>query len=160
MLLVFNNNMCEVSSMFKYSENDLYVRCGYDENFSHNYKKNPTGPFAMNYDTSVYNIQYAKSPNDGLSKHLVLKTFKGFIKVSDINKFSDIFDDSKYLKDQTNWAIPYLAYKHSNYGELIIKLANVLEKHWGGNPYQENLKKIIKRKTKVLKKTKNDNDKA
>ena len=140
--------------MFKYSENDLYVRCGYDENFSHNYKKHLTRPLAMNYEALVYDEKYIKRPNDELSKYLVLKTFKGFIKVNDINKFSDIFDGSKYLKDQTNWLIPYSSYKHSNYEELIIKLVNVLGKHWGGNQFNAISKETIKDNPKVLKKIK------
>ena len=131
--------------MFKYSEEDLYERCGYDGEYSYNSKKIPNEFLTMDYETPI--SQYIEKTNDGLSRHLVLKTFKGFIKVNDITKFSDIFDDSKYLKDQTNWIIPYSAYKHSDSDELIYKLAIILGKHWRG--YKEiPEKKLIKNKKK------------
>ena len=140
--------------MFKYSEEKLYERCGYDGKSSYNSKKISNKLLTMNYQNPIPIPQYMEKPNDGLSRHIVLKTFKGFIKVADITKFSDIFDSSKYLKDQTNWIIPYSAYKHSDYDELIARLAIVLGKHWRG--YKEIPKKLIEDENnkKILIKTK------
>lgn len=122
--------------MFKYSEKDLYDRCGYDNRkFSYSTGKFIGEFYTMNDGTKIPIMDESRI-NDGLSRHLVLKTFKGYICVDRITKFSDIFDDSKYLKDETEWIFPYLSYKHSFYDDSVSRLANVLGKHWKGNLYK------------------------
>ena len=122
--------------MFKYSEKDLYDRCGYDETkFSYG-SDEFTGEFYTMNDGTKIPIMHKTGANDGLSRHLVLKTFKGYICVDSIASFRDIFDDSKYLKDETEWIFPYLSYKHSFYDDSVSRLANVLGKHWKGNLYK------------------------
>ena len=122
--------------MFKYSEKDLYDRCGYDNRkFSYSTGKFIGEFYTMNDGTKIPIMDESRI-NDGLSRHLVLKTFKGYICVDRITKFSDIFDDSKYLKDETERIFPYLSYKHSFYNDSVSRLANVLGKHWKGNLYK------------------------
>ena len=122
--------------MFKYSEKDLYDRCGYDaQKFSYGTEEF-SGEFYTMSDGTKIPIMYKSWANDGLSRHLVLKTFKGYICVDKITKFSDIFDDSKYLKDETEWIFPYLSEKPSFYDDSVARLANVLGKHWKGNLYK------------------------
>ena len=144
--------------MFKYSEKDLYDRCGYDETkFSHG-SDEFTGEFYTMNDGTKIPIMYKTGANDGLSRHLVLKTFKGYICVDSIASFIDIFDDSKYLKDETEWIFPYLSYKHSFYDDSVARLATVLGNHWKGNLY-ENISEDNNTNEKNVKKLKKVNKK-
>ena len=139
--------------MFKYDEKDLYDRCGYDKNkFSYGTLEFTNKFYKLN-ELEQIPIMIRNGMDDGLSRNLVLKTFKGYICVDSINKFSDIFDDSKYLKDETEWIVPYLYNKHSYYDKSVARLAAVLGKHWKGNIYS-NLKNTDEQKVKILKKDK------
>ena len=76
--------------MFKYSEKDLYNRCGYDKN---SVGKDFKGDFYVTPDESkIPTFTYEKLGDSGLSRGLVLKTSKGYIPVDRITKFSDILD--------------------------------------------------------------------
>ena len=119
--------------MFKYSEKDLYNRCGYDKN---SVGKDFKGDLYVKPDESkIPTFTYEKLGDSGLSRGLVLKTSKGYIPVDRITKFSDILDDSLYLKDETLWIIPYLSYPLF-YSESIFKFAVLMGKNWEGIIYK------------------------
>lgn len=121
--------------MFKYSIDNLLERVGYDKNKDTGLgKKEFSGKYyTMSDGTKIPIMTYKVKPNDGLSRHVVLKTFLGYIPIENINSFSDIFF-GKYLDDETEWYKPYNPdYIYEDDKENINKLSLSLGKHWKNN---------------------------
>lgn len=127
-----------------YSEKDVYERCGHTKNnyrtamvFKEEFHVMPDG-------VSIPIIQYPHSW-DGLRTKLVLKTFKGYIPVEDIQSWDDIFNEKHYLKDDTEWIYPYEAGRNQNYDIQLQRFIKRVGKHWKGSSYESTtLKKSIK----------------
>ena len=130
----------------KYSEKDLYDRCGYDDTkYNAGLIKATNKIFVLSDGTRVPIMKYVEKPNDGLSRGLVLKAKKGFIPVNKITSISDISDYGKYIKDETEWIQPYVKGKYSYYDEEVLNLSIVLGKYWKGQSYSDVLLKTMEK---------------
>lgn len=127
--------------MFNYDETFLFNRCG-----SKDVSMYPEIKEKVNLINS--NNKFPINPNRIFSKHIVLKTFLGYIPIESITTFGDIFDKTKYLTDDVEWILPCDFDRLStNDIQEICRLAEVLGRHW-------NSKKIINSNNNTLKKTK------
>ena len=115
--------------MLKYNEKNLFDRVGYEEEkATHGISEFTDKYYTMSDGTKLPVMTHKVKPNDGLSRHLVLKTFFGYIPIENINTIADIFF-GEYLKDETVWMKPYNE-KFSYHNEEVKRLSLVLGKHW------------------------------
>ena len=127
--------------MFEFDETDLFHRCGYSqERIKNNKKTYFTGRYYTLSDGTTIPIMHYPIITDGLTKHLVLKTYLGYIPVENITKFSDIFNKYKYLNDETEWIMPYLYQEKESDKVLVDNLSKVLGKHWKSYSNKEEIK--------------------
>lgn len=127
--------------MFEFDETDLFHRCGYNKKkIKNNEKTHFTGRYYTLSDGTTIPIMHYPVISDCLVKHLVLKTYLGYIPIENIKKFSDLFNKDKYLDDETEWILPYLLQPKESYEERINNLSKVLGKHWKQHSNTEEIK--------------------
>lgn len=118
--------------MFRFSEKNIYDRCGatpvpYDENR----KSEFTGRFVEVGGEKIPIINYYFWPENEFSRCLCLQTFLGYIPLRNIKRYRDIFDPSKYIKDELEWAKQYLPdVANDQEKEEVASLSLALGKGW------------------------------
>lgn len=118
--------------MFRYTENDLYDRCGAME-VIHDRKKPAefTGKFVEIGGEKIPVIRHQPYYGVNFTRYLCLRTYLGYIPVESIECFRDIFNRENYLHDELEWIKPYDAKVASDYEKNKVKqLSKALGKHW------------------------------
>ena len=118
--------------MLKFSEKNLYNRCGViDVPMDNNKKTVFNGKFQNICGTKLPIINFNFQSGVKFKRSICLRTMFGYIPIENINEFKDIFNISKYCKDETEWSILYddkTASPHEK--EQVKKLSLTLGKHW------------------------------
>lgn len=120
--------------MFKYNEKDLYDRCGaIDVPYDHNKKPTFEDKFVEVGGEKIPVINFHFQSGVIFTRTICLKTMFGYIPIENINEFKDIFNTSKYCKDDIEWCFGYEEKNASlEDKEKVKKLALTLGKHWNG----------------------------
>lgn len=117
--------------MFRYTERDLFDRCGARE-VSYNGKPAEfTGKLIEVSGEQIPLMNFHSSSEAKFTRYLCLRTFQGYIPVERIGCFKDIFNKDNYLLDDTEWIIPYDRECASGYDRAKVKqLSIALGRHW------------------------------
>lgn len=120
--------------MFKYNEKCLYDRCGaIDVPIDINKKSTFKGKFVEVGGEKIPVIDFHFQSGVRFTRAICLKTMLGYIPIENINQFKDIFNFSKYCKDETEWCFRYEEKSASlEDKEKVKKLSLTLGKHWNG----------------------------
>lgn len=118
--------------MFKYSEHNIFERCGSaDVPFHYNLKPESTGKEITVSGEKIPIINYHFQSGVKFSRQLCLKTFLGYIPINNIETIKDIFRKSNYVQDDEEWIHQYSEENaHNIEKEAVKKLALRLRKHW------------------------------
>jgi len=116
--------------MFKYSERNLYDRCGaIDVPIDHSKKPFLKGKFIEVAGEKIPVVCF--QPGVKFTRSICLKTMFGYIPIDNITQFEDIFKLSKYCKDEIEWCFKYEEKMASELDkEKVKKLSLTLGKHW------------------------------
>lgn len=117
--------------MFRYTERDLFDRCGAME-VSYNGKPAEfTGEFIEVGGEQIPLMNFHSPSEAKFTRYLCLRTFQGYIPVERIGCFKDIFNKDNYLHDDTEWIIPYQAQSAGEQDRAKVKqLSIALGRHW------------------------------
>ncbi len=123
----------------KYDETDIVERCGSrDVPIDHSIKPEFTGKFVEVGGEQIPIINYNFQSGVKFTRCLCLLTHLGYIPIKNIKSQKDLYDKSKYLKDDTEWTKPYDEdFAHEKDKEDVKRLSLVLGKRWKPNQTQK-----------------------